>query len=308
MRHSPVLLIAYNRPEKLLRLIQSLKLSQPAIVMIAVDGPRLDSKDDTVRVQLTRDAVEQVSWNCQLLTRFREKNLGLQKAYVDAVNWAISTYGRVTVIEDDVIAGPELVPYSLDALIRYENEQSIAQINGYNFVPRECLTEPNRRERLTKYPTSYTWSTWERAWKKFDVENEWGLEVSVSELSQVTGSRVSAVMWKTNFQNAANGRVNTWDYPWVAAMWKDRMRIVSPNRNLAIYGGFDDGTHTKSGRQHGQLEIDTVMNLPLGACTEIDRKADYWHSRHIFRETPVGMCEKLLASVYLEIMKHRRRK
>ena len=309
MSESPVLVIAFNRPHKLRQLLDSLRSSKPPIMMIAVDGPRLSNPSDDALVRETQAAVSEIDWPCKILTRFRETNLGLQTAYVDAVSWAMSEYGETIVIEDDVIAGPELYEFLQLNLNKYRNDESIGQINGYNFAPTSALSEPGSSCRLTRYPTSYCWAAWSRSWNHIDLSIQWGQSVSLRDLASVTGSRLSAAMWKMNFRNAVTGRVDTWDYAWVASLWEHDLKIISPNRNLCLYDGFTEGTHTRRSANNQQLDIASLASLTEGNTSEIDMNAENWQRHSVYKETPIGFVEKSAASILLEVMKrsHKRR-
>jgi glycosyltransferase involved in cell wall biosynthesis len=303
MSDSPVLIIAFNRPHKLRQLIVSLRSSRPPILMIAVDGPRSHNDSDEALVRETQAVVSEIDWPCKIHTRFRKSNLGLQTAYVDAVNWAMSEFGETIVIEDDVIAGPELYGYLNFNLNQFRTNQTIGQINGYNFAPVDSLTEPHSTSRVTRYPTSYCWASWSRSWNLIDLSISWGQSVSLADLSAHTGNRLSAAMWKMNFRNAVSGRVDTWDYAWVATLWENDLKIISPNRNLCLYDGFDGGTHTRRSAQTKQLEIASVDDLERKFNLDIDGKADLWQKQFVYRETLTGFLEKGAASFVLEIEK-----
>jgi glycosyltransferase involved in cell wall biosynthesis len=308
MSDSPVLIIAFNRPHKLRQLIASLRSSRPPILMIAVDGPRSHNKSDETLVRETQAVVSEIDWPCKIHTRFRESNLGLQTAYVDAVNWAMSEFGETIVIEDDVIAGPELYGYLNFNLNQFRNNQIIGQINGYNFAPVHSLTEPNRASRVTRYPTSYCWASWSRSWELIDLSIGWGLSVSITDLSAITGSRLSATMWRMNFRNAVSRRVDSWAYAWVATLWENDLKIISPNRNLCLYDGFEGGTHTRRRVTTRQLEIESVDDSEKKFNLDFDGKADLWQKQFVYRETPSGFIEKGAASLVLEMEKRLRRR
>ena len=306
MSESPVLIIAFNRPHKLRQLVQSLRASQPPIMLIAVDGPRPHNEADHSLVQQTQAVVSEIDWPCRILTRFRETNLGLQTAYVDAVSWAMSEFGETIVIEDDVVAGPDLYEFLHYNLNQFRNNKTVGQINGYNFSPASVLSEPGFSRRVTRYPTSYCWASWSRSWSHIDLSIQWGLSVSLSDLATLTGSRLSAAMWKMNFRNAVTGRVDTWDYAWVATLWEHDLKIISPNRNLCLYDGFDEGTHTRRSSNNKQLDVASLASLKNNFASEIDLKADIWQRRSIYRETPLGLLEKGAASLLLEIERRSR--
>lgn len=275
--------------------------------MIAVDGPRDGKPNDFSLVVETRKAVEEINWDCRIHTRFRERNLGLQTAYVDAVNWAMSEFGETIVIEDDVIAGPELYEFLSFNLKEFRDTREVGQVNGYNFVPTTSMTDPNASRRVTRYPTSYCWASWNRSWELIDLSIQWRRAVSLSDLANITGSLISALMWKINFDNAVKKRVDTWDYAWLATLWKHDLKIISPNRNLCLYDGFDGGTHTRRKVEKKQIEIESLKNLSEKLILENDDIADFWQSKNVFHETLGGLLEKSAASLYLEVEKRIRK-
>ncbi len=86
-RPTPVLLLAYNRPDLLGDLIDALRPIAPGLVYVAVDCPKPGDDADTARVQATRDAVAGIDWTRDVRTRFRPVNVGLRASVSDAVTW-----------------------------------------------------------------------------------------------------------------------------------------------------------------------------------------------------------------------------
>ena len=299
----PILVIAFNRPEKLKNLLESLRASAPPVVMLAVDGPREGISSDIQLVANTQKMVEIIDWKCVIETRFRDQNMGLQRAYVDAVNWAMSRYGAAVIVEDDVIAGPQFYPYVAAALVRYEKEKDIGTINGYNHVPIAVLSSPDDVSRLSIYPTSYAWGTWAHTWAKYDPQLEWGMNVSLSDLQEITGSRISAAKWKMNFKNAYHRRVDSWFYLWVSSMWEQNWMAVTPNRNLVQYDGFEGGTHTRIKRKNKQPPIETLSFQDFSQQLIYKPQMDEWTSKNMNRDTPFGLIETAAASLALGIIK-----
>ena len=297
----PVLLLGYNRPDQLNGLIESLKISKPRLILIAVDGPKNTVEGDEVNVKLTQDAVASISWNATILTRFREKNMGLRKAVVDAVDWAISSYGRSIVLEDDVRVGSQLIPFLCDQLERYSQDRSIGHINGYNLVPKDFITNPGSQYRLSRIPGSYAWATWARAWKYYDDSMNWAMSAQTSDLVSILGSRSEAIRWKQNFSDAFNNRIDSWAYRWIGSLWSQKMVVVSPNRNVAQYAGHSSGTHTVRGIRYAEPTVEALPTMIDRA--NVDDLADRWLMKNVFRCTPLGVLEGTIISFVLSIRK-----
>lgn len=254
MTIAPVLLLGYNRPEQMAGLIKSLEPHKPKLILVSVDGPRESKPRDAELVKQTQETLSLITWDAQVLTRFRDSNLGLRKAVVDAVNWATDSYGHVVVLEDDVRAGPELLDYMNFNLEHFKLEEKIAHINGYNLVPVEYLSQPSQQSRLSIYPESYAWATWHRAWKKYDDDLTWAKSASIEEIKLRVGTTFGALRWKQNFSDAYHERIDTWAYRWLASMWEHNLLMISPNRNISNYKGSLDGTHTRM-----KLEVEELL-------------------------------------------------
>ena len=301
---TPVLLLGYNRPLQMRGLIQSLATLKPELILLAVDGPRSNRPNDANLVRQTQELASEITWDAEIRTRFRNSNLGLRRAVVDAVTWANDEYGKVIVLEDDVRAGPQLLDFLNQNLIIHQENPKIAHINGYNLVPKEHLTHANNASRLSIYPESYAWATWDRAWQKYDDNLTWAKNASVKDIKKICGSTVGALRWKQNFSDASAERIDSWAYRWLASMWANNMKIVSSNRNISQYKGFEGGTHTRRQMKWSELEIEQLPTSE-GKISNIgvDKLADRWLARNIIKSTTLGIIEGEIVSIVLTIIK-----
>lgn len=301
---APVLLLGYNRPLQMRGLIHSIAPLKPKLILLAVDGPKANRTNDAGLVRQTQDLVSEITWDAEIRTRFRDTNLGLRKAVVDAVTWANSEYGRVMVLEDDVRAGPQLLEFLKHNLRKYQESNEIGHVNGYNLVPEEHLTNLDHASRLSIYPESYAWATWDRAWRFYDDDLTWAKNASVEDLKKICGTTIGALRWKQNFADAAFQRIDTWAYRWLASMWEHRWLTISPNRNISNYLGTEQGTHTRRRVKWSELKIEE-LSTHYGSArqNEIDARADSWMSKYIFKEKLFGVLEGLYTSTALSILK-----
>lgn len=301
---TPVLLLGYNRPIQMRGLIQSLEPLKPKLILLAVDGPKTGRTNDANLVRQTQNLVSEISWVTEIRTRFRDANLGLRRAVVDAVTWANSEYGRVMVLEDDVRAGPQLLEFLNYNLNTHQQNSKIAHINGYNLVPQKHLTNPSDPSRLSIYPESYAWATWERAWQKYNDDLTWAKAVSLQDLKKICGSTIGALRWKQNFSDADAERVDTWAYRWLASMWEHELLMISPNRNISKYEGWRNGTHTRIKSKWTEPPIEQILNMTSAKkIQQIDQMADDWSGTSIFNETFIGVATGFVTRIILHHLK-----
>ncbi len=308
MRQTPLLILAYNRPDKVRGLIDRLRPLAPARVMVVVDGPKPGNVADAAKVAAVQAAVEGIDWPAKVDTRFRPVNLGLRASVVDAVSWATSEFGQVIVVEEDVLPGPDFLPYAEHMLDRYRDDDRIAHISGYNVVPPGQLSSMTEHSRLTLYPESIAWATWDRAWQYYDDDLSWALGCSLGDLIAITGSRSAALRWRLNFRDAAAGRISTWAYRWIASMWSQGALTLSPNHNLVTYAGQDEGTHTLMSPPWDELPLyDGSRDVLLSDTAHLDASADSWVNRTVFGGTPLGVIKGVAITAALAARKVQRR-
>ena len=60
-------------------------------------------------------------------------NLGLARSIVTGVTDLVERYGRVIVLEDDVLPGPHFLQYMNAALEWYLNVSEVVSIHGYSY-------------------------------------------------------------------------------------------------------------------------------------------------------------------------------
>ncbi|KRC60463.1 hypothetical protein ASE14_05435 [Agromyces sp. Root81] len=287
--------------------MERLRELAPPIIMVSVDGPKPERAGDAQKVEAVHEAFAGIDWTDDVSVRRRPTNLGLRKAVVDAVSWAIAEHGQVIVIEEDVLPGPDFLPYMEAMLERHRDDTRIAHVSGYNVVPVSKLSKGDSGSRLTIYPESVAWGTWERAWRNFDVDLGWARRATLSELHSIVGSRWAAVKWRQNFADAAAERISTWAYRWIASMWSTGSLVVSPNRNLVSYVGADEGTHTVTALPWQELEVlPGSLATVLAGTPERDYAADAWVNRQVFHGTPLGVAKGVAVSCVLALRRTKR--
>ncbi|MCW2749984.1 MAG: nucleotide-diphospho-sugar transferase, partial [Aeromicrobium sp.] len=238
----PVLLLGFNRPERLHDLVDTLRATGPAVVRMAIDGPRAARPADVELVARCQNVVNEISWTSDVRTLFRDRNVGLQQAVTEAVSWVLEEFESVIVIEDDVTVGPQFVEFASRALHEYRDRSDIFHVSGYNVAPQPLIGHPEDAVRLSRIPESFAWATWRRAWEHYDPSLDWGRHCNRADLVAVAGSTLAAARWRQNFALAESGQISSWAYRWVASIWSQNGFCVSPNKYLITYRGYSGGT------------------------------------------------------------------
>lgn len=304
MTTPPILLLAYNRPEKFSDLLCSLRESRPKLVYVSFDGPKED-ETDAAKVAHTRESLTLIDWPCDLRILKHDSNIGIRKSVTHAVSRVLNENDSVVVIEDDVRVGPNFLRFCSFHLDKYRNEKKIGQINGWNQVPYSVTTDRTIDCRLSVYNTSYAWATWSDRWAYYDDTLSWGLAADLRQIKEITGSMRSAMQWRLNFKNANDLLVDSWSYRWLASLWSRSSYCITPSKSQITYTGFDDGTHTRSRRRVSQNPVDEdEAKASNFNCKNprMDQLAERWLRESYFNDSLYGVTKTILARKILQTL------
>jgi hypothetical protein len=282
--NEPVLLMGFNRPELMARVINRLRETEVARLYVAVDGPRRDRSGEAERVAACRDLVAGIDWHCDVRTLFQDENLGCGRGVTTALGWFFAEVERGIILEDDILPDPTFFGFCSELLDRYENDDRVFAVSGCNVVPRSRMTRPNDAYRFSQIPVVWGWATWRRSWAQHRLDiTGWRRRLPISRLLQRVGySPASALFWGSEFELTARGDVDTWDWQLTQAAMTSGQLTATTNVNLVANIGFGaDATHTVG--EGPALAPPRPAHLPTAPVPVVaDRLADQWATRHHF--------------------------
>ena len=290
----PVLVLGFNRPDRVKKLFEVLAVIRPEKLFFAVDGPRKDNLQDHERVAQTRKLIEVVDWDCDIQTQFQSENLGCASGVTAGINWFFSEVTEGIILEDDVIPAESFFQFSADLLVRYRNDQRVWCISGSNRLPSEELLR-DYSYRFSTIPQVWGWATWRDRWEKYslDISNWRANGLSHHKLLKTVGYSPSAfAFWSANFDLMARMAVDTWDTQMVNAAMRNSALAVIPNVNLVENIGWGtDATHTVELPPYIQPvgEVQFPLKHPE---VSVDTKADRAMNKLVYQATPLGLARQ----------------
>ena len=160
---SPVLVIGFNRPQRLVGVLDRIRESGPPRVYVAIDGPRFREESEAVSQCL--DIARSIDW-APVQVRERTRNLGCRNAVIDAVTWLFEQEHEGIIVEDDSVPSASFFPFCDELLHRYRETSSVLAITGESRVP-EALTQPSLSYRFSYMGPAGAWATWADRWHDF---------------------------------------------------------------------------------------------------------------------------------------------
>ena len=103
---TPVAFLIFNRPDKVKRVFEEIARARPPRLLLISDAPRPDRPSDAEKVRLSRAIVDNVDWDCEVLTDYADTNLGTKYRPAAGLNWVFSTVEEAIFLEEDCLPHP----------------------------------------------------------------------------------------------------------------------------------------------------------------------------------------------------------
>jgi hypothetical protein len=190
------------------------------------------------------------------------ENRGLAKSIMAGVSELCDKFGRVIVVEDDLIVSPSFLTYMNAALERYARDESVFQVSGYAFPVNHSGSD---KAMFLPVTTSWGWGTWKRAWDKF-ANTARDFEVlrnnrSIRRRFDLGG----AYPYYAMLQRQRAGRVDSWAIRWYLSVFVNRGLVLYPATSHVKNIGFDG-----SGRNCGDLGAVVFPDTVTAGAEEVE--------------------------------------
>ena len=265
MSLAPVLLFTYNRPAHTSQTLEALlnnKLSKESELFIFSDGYK--NNDDKKEVLKVRRLIHAIDGFKKIHIVEHPQNYGLANNIIQGVTQLINTFGKVIVLEDDLITSPWFLTFMNEALDKFESNDKIGHIHGFCY-PIDNLPDAF----LIKWVGSWGWATWKRSWQLFNPDGNMLLE----EIYKRNLSRKFDFGGKYPFtkmlQRQINGVNDSWAIRWNATLFLKDMLSVNAGKSLVQNIGFDGtGVHSGKDKIHYISLYKNRLNIDIPIISE----------------------------------------
>jgi len=261
MTLAPIVLFVYNRPRHTAETLKALaenELAADSVLYIYADGVKENASEETKKnTEETRRIIREKKWCKEVHIVEAVKNKGLATSVIEGITEIINRHGKIIVLEDDLITAKGFLKFMNEGLEKYANESKVQQISGYNFPVKDI--PKNHSSFFVPMTTSWGWSTWKRAWEKFD-ENAAGYEVlkSNKELEEKFNLDNSYLYSKMLLKQMEQRSIDSWAIRFWWTVFKEKGITLFPDRSLVKNIGFgNEGTHTQDKNPFPIKDFDT---------------------------------------------------
>uniref|UniRef100_UPI00404796F4 nucleotide-diphospho-sugar transferase n=1 Tax=Algoriphagus sp. TaxID=1872435 RepID=UPI00404796F4 len=269
---TPILFMAFNRPEITKISFEVLRKLQPKNLYIAIDGPRLHIDGETEKCDLVKSIVKNVDWDCYVKFKFNTTNLGCKNSVKTAIDWLFENEEQGIILEDDILPSNDFFYFCECMLERFADDIRIGLISGCNLVSKN---EFNVYSYLfSRYPNIWGWATWKRVWKEYDVNMNGYIEfLNSNALDNILPKfNLFKPYWKNQLDSVYYNRIDTWDFQFYFMMWKNNYLSIAPTNNQILNLGYNkDATHTNGNVPKFILDL-KIIDMVLPLCHNLNVK------------------------------------
>lgn len=252
-RYAPIVLFVYNRLEHTKRTIEALQKNNNASkheLFVFSDGPKKGEEENIAQL---RNYIKEIDGFRNVNIINSPVNKGLANSVIDGVTQIIEDFGKVIVLEDDLICIPSFLDYMDEALVLYENQKQVYSITGYSY-----LSEEEKKDVADTYflpiMSSWSWATWKDRWNKFDKKAVGYARLHKDKQLRSKFNYYDSYDWASMLENqmkssfvrllTRSSKIDSWAIRWYWTLFKNNGLSLFPRDSLVVNIGMDgSGTH-----------------------------------------------------------------
>lgn len=245
MSLAPIALFVYNRAEHTKRTVEALQKnasSKESDLFVFSDGWK--SEDGRAKVEEVRDYIKTISGFKTVEIIERKENFGLAKSIISGVTELVNKYGKVIVLEDDLVTSPYFLDYMNLSLDMYKNDDEVISIHGYMYPIERVRNIPGTS--FIKGADCWGWATWKRGWDLFEPDGQKLLNQLESKSLIREFDFSGSYPFTQMLRGQIAGKNSSWAIRWYASAFLKNKLTLYPNQSLVQNIGMD-GTGRHSG-------------------------------------------------------------
>ncbi|MDR3000791.1 MAG: hypothetical protein LBU89_05950 [Fibromonadaceae bacterium] len=271
---TPILFIIFNRPEYTRESFAAIRQAKPKKLYIAADGPRQGKEGEKELCEEARNLVlNSIDWDCEVKTRFQEKNLGCYLGVSSAISWLFENEEVGIILEDDVVANLSFLKYCEELLEKYGEEKQVWTISGYTWL--EQMNTPESFCFVQRF-SCWGWATWADRWKSHSLDltnyNYANLKNIDNELARKFWMEILAIM-------QSDSPIDSWAYRYQLRGVEHNALHIIPNKNLCKNIG-NYGTHSSGTNSYYHLPTFEIQEIIYPKTVELNNKIQLHLDEH----------------------------
>lgn len=244
---APIVLFTYNRLWHTRQTVEALlknELAAGSDLIVFSDGPK--DENSRAKVDDVRKYLKTIKGFKSIKIIENSKNKGLAESIISGVTKVVNEYGKIIVLEDDLVTSPYFLRYMNDGLNLYENYEDVISVAGYSYPLNQKLPETF----FVKGADCWGWGTWKRGWDLFEPDGQKLLDELVRQNITYEFDVLGSYPYTQMLKDQIMGKNNSWGVRWNASAFINQKLSCYPGVSMVQNIGFD-----KSGVHCGELDI-----------------------------------------------------
>lgn len=235
---APIVVFCYNRHHHLQQTLEALaknELADQSDLYIYSDGPKAGQED---AVDAVRKYLKTVQGFKSVNIIERPQNFGLGKSIIEGVSSMVEQFGRVIVLEDDLVSSPYFLRFLNEGIERFEKNEQVASIVGYSYPidhDKSCYFLNNS--------DCLGWATWTKSWQNFQENGQLLLDQLIAQKASKRFNFDNQYNYLGMLKNQLAGKNNSWAVRWYASNFLLNKLTLFPAKSLIQHIG-NDGSGT----------------------------------------------------------------
>ena len=278
----PVLIVTYNRPERLKDFLNKFGHLDREIY-IGVDKYVKDEKLGSDYMNAYKTIEKKYRNNKNIKFMFSTHHLGGKYSTPHFTTQAFNLTEKLIIMDDDLLFNEDFLKYCDFCLDYFENDKNIYTIEGFN------PTKYSSTDDIifyTSYPLQLGWATWEDRWKKYtnDLSQEGYLTIFKNLVSKFRFDILSIIFWFVQLYKSEKNHVDGWDWYHFYNQFKNDSKSIIYNKNLVLHDGFGEESLNMHGKNNEifknmkleKFKLDSEINRSLNKEFEKEIKNRYF--------------------------------
>lgn len=240
---SPIALFVYNRVGPTKETVDALKrnhLASQSELFIFSDGAK--DAESIEGVDKVRNFTKTIKGFKSVNIIKRKTNYGLSRSIIDGVTQIINKFGKVIVLEDDLVTSQHFLTFMNESLDTYETDEEVASVHGYIY-PIKDLPELF----FIKGADCWGWATWKNRWQLFEPNGQILLDKLMSKKLEKEANFNNTYSYSNMLRQQIDGKNDSWAVRWYFTMFLLDKVTLYPGKSYVKNIGFDgQGTHSSS--------------------------------------------------------------
>jgi hypothetical protein len=280
-----VLLLFFTRSDTFQKVFNEVRRARPSRLFLFQDGAR--GERDLAGIEACRKIVadENIDWECDVHRNYQERNLGCMVAGYTSHQWAFSLADKCMVLEDDVVPSQSFFPFCKEMLDRYENDERITMISGFNMD--EVTPDVPYDYFFTSAFSIWGWASWRRVVQQWDekytfLDDAFNMR-QLDALIRRRGFRKELIQMCRDHRDSGSPQFES--VFWATMLFNSGLAIMPVKNMINNVGASDDSAHYSAFKTmpHGLKRLFTMGRYDIAFPLK--------HPRYVIEE--VGYVQRM---------------